>query len=433
MKVRAFERPLAGLACAVTSVASFFLLLGLFLGLAEVQASSDRGAPSPPCVQGNVVIFPKETKSFVSPVVMRDGSLEPEQETIRFKEEIYDGIVRFYSKLDCLNSKWDWIVRFLFAPKNDYRYRSRATKMWIPPDLEYGWLLREGRESYYLASDGVYRVNHTAHTYRLVQRVDSPIGYQRVIGSGCFGEVTVGCVVLTASHIYYIDSPGFERLRSWKVPASVSGLGDYEYGLAFEGNLVLRAEMSRPASGEFVDYRVAVLDRFTWRWSEYSYRFQVEGARIMSLAEWDDSNRTAYVDRLSRTLGGLLAGAFLAPVWRLAPAALPDALQWRLGIPFWVLGGTWKGIALSIAMALLMLWLIRRQGRSWRASVIWGAVVFVVGLPGLLTYLLLCRVGRVETCASCGSRFAARHAACPRCGCPAALPKTLGIEIMRRA
>jgi hypothetical protein len=84
-------------------------------------------------------------------------------------------------------------------------------------------------------------------------------------------------------------------------------------------------------------------------------------------------------------------------------------------------------ILLSAVLALLCL---RRHRRySEEGLVAWTSFVFVMGLPGLIGYLLHRRWPATEHCANCRKNSPRDRDACLHCGTPCPTPAPKGIEI----
>jgi hypothetical protein len=87
-------------------------------------------------------------------------------------------------------------------------------------------------------------------------------------------------------------------------------------------------------------------------------------------------------------------------------------------------------IAVSVASVFLAIWCYRRHQRlSQRDAAAWATFVFVMGLPGLVGYLLLCRWPASERCQHCGKTSPRDRDACLHCGTPFPPPAPKGIEI----
>jgi hypothetical protein len=89
-----------------------------------------------------------------------------------------------------------------------------------------------------------------------------------------------------------------------------------------------------------------------------------------------------------------------------------------------------QSIALSLALAAVILWHQTRLGRRGARRMMWVVFTFVFGLLGFVTYLVAYWDRRSEPCPNCRRRCLVAEEICPHCGDPWPAPKPLGIEII---
>lgn len=83
----------------------------------------------------------------------------------------------------------------------------------------------------------------------------------------------------------------------------------------------------------------------------------------------------------------------------------------------------------TFVLAAFTLHLCRRQQRSWKSSWGWAAIVFLFGLPGLLTFLLASDWPIRQRCPSCQKKRPIETASCPACTASWPSPPQKGTEI----
>lgn len=83
----------------------------------------------------------------------------------------------------------------------------------------------------------------------------------------------------------------------------------------------------------------------------------------------------------------------------------------------------------AFVLAAFTLHLCHRQQRSWKSSWGWAAIVFLFGLPGLLTFRLASDWPICQRCPSCQKRRPIETASCPACTASWPPPPQKGTEI----
>jgi hypothetical protein len=91
---------------------------------------------------------------------------------------------------------------------------------------------------------------------------------------------------------------------------------------------------------------------------------------------------------------------------------------------------TWPIIVVVLAAIALAVWCFRRHRRYAQPGVwMWCVFVLLLGVPGLIGYLLHRRWPVCETCSACGRRVAGDRDTCPACGAVFPAPPPVGTEI----
>jgi len=65
---------------------------------------------------------------------------------------------------------------------------------------------------------------------------------------------------------------------------------------------------------------------------------------------------------------------------------------------------------------LLLLWVARDAQKRGTTAGAWLLIVLLLGLPGLLIYLVARPQGRLEPCSNCGAQRPITAQVCPHCG-----------------
>jgi len=95
------------------------------------------------------------------------------------------------------------------------------------------------------------------------------------------------------------------------------------------------------------------------------------------------------------------------------------------------LSETWPGIAISVVLSGVAVWLcVRRQRQyalQWTRT--WGVFVFLLGIPGLLGYLFYRRWPVREECPACSQAVPRDRESCAACGMGFPEPAPKGIEV----
>lgn len=126
------------------------------------------------------------------------------------------------------------------------------------------------------------------------------------------------------------------------------------------------------------------------------------------------------------TLLGL--GAFVAypleQVWNGSAASYPEGLVAACRRFLWPI------IVVTLTAIALAAWCFRRHRRYAQPGVwMWCLFVLLLGVPGLIGYLLHRRWPVCETCSACGRRVAGDRDTCQACGAAFPAPPPVGTEI----
>lgn len=118
---------------------------------------------------------------------------------------------------------------------------------------------------------------------------------------------------------------------------------------------------------------------------------------------------------------------FSAPVTDVLRGTMPGYSQ---ALSSWLSAGWPALLAVCVLGAALAVIAYRRQqGTSRHSSICWASFVFVLGLPGLVGYLLHRRWPVREKCSNCGSVTPRDRDECMSCDAPFPLPPLKGIEL----
>jgi hypothetical protein len=90
------------------------------------------------------------------------------------------------------------------------------------------------------------------------------------------------------------------------------------------------------------------------------------------------------------------------------------------------------GLAVSVVCAFIGWRLARRHNYSTGAVVGWTALIFVLGVAGLLAFLCVQEWAAREECPNCKKLRAVDRETCEHCGSPFSPPEQNGTEIFGR-